>query len=120
LSTSRRSPQEAGQGQQLVLENLLLLQRRLRLDCVPQCVQLAGVRLGQSFLLLSELDLQFLAVLLVVGVLLFALCELGLKTRFPLSLGLLVGVDLAGSEEIVEGDTGIRCEYRVDLLSCAL
>jgi hypothetical protein len=69
------------------------------------------VRLGQSFLLLGELDLKLFAVLLVVGVLLFTLCELSLESRFPLSLGLLVGVDLAGSEEIVKGDTGICCDY---------
>jgi hypothetical protein len=78
------------------------------------------VRLGQSLLLLGELDLKLLAILLVVGVLLFALCKLSLETRFPLSLDLLVGVNLAGSEEIVEGDAGIRCDYRIDLLGCAL
>jgi hypothetical protein len=78
------------------------------------------VRLGQSLLLPCELDLELFAVLLVVGVLLLTLRELGLETRFALSLSLLVGVDLAGSEEIVEGDAGVCCDYRVDLLGCAL
>ena len=78
------------------------------------------MRLGKSLLLLGELGLELLAVLLVVGVLLLTLCELSLETRLPLSLSLLVGVDLAGSEEVVEGDAGICCDYRVDLLSCAL
>ena len=52
--------------------------------------------LGQSLLLLSELGLKLIAILLVVVVLLLVLCKLGLETGFPLSLGLLVGVDLAG------------------------
>ena len=97
-----------------------MLQRRLRLDCVPQRVQLTGVCLGQSLLLPGELDLELLAVFLVVGVLLLTLRELGLETRLSLRLRLLVGVDLAGSEEIVEGDAWVGCDYRVDLLSCAL
>jgi hypothetical protein len=78
------------------------------------------VRLGKSLLLLGELDLELFAELLVVGVLLFALCELSLETRLPLGLSLLIGVDLAGREEVVEGDAGICCDYRVDLLSRAL
>jgi hypothetical protein len=52
--------------------------------------------------------------------LLLVLRELSLKTGFPLGLGFLVGVDLLGSEEVVERNTRVCCDYRVDLLGCAL
>ena len=41
-------------------------------------------------------------------ILLFVLCELGLEAWLPLSLSLLVGVDLASSKKVIEGDAGIR------------
>ena len=39
LTTSSRSPQEARQCEQLLLDNLLLLELCLSLDCSPQCLQ---------------------------------------------------------------------------------
>jgi hypothetical protein len=50
----------------------------------------------------------------------FVLRKLSLKAGFPLGLGFLVGVDLLGGEEVVERNAGVRCDYRVDLLGCAL
>lgn len=67
--------------------------------------------LGEKLLLLGELGLELITVLLIVGVLLLILCELSLKAWFPLSLGLLVGVDLARGEELVEGDARVGCDY---------
>jgi hypothetical protein len=69
------------------------------------------VRLGHDLLLAGELGLKLIAILLVVVELLLVLRKLSLEARFPLSLGFLVGVDLAGCEEVVEGDTGIRFDY---------
>ena len=66
------------------------------------------------------LVLVFLVKLLVLCNLLLQLCELGLKLRLPLGLGLLVGVDLAGSGEFVERDAGILCDDGIDLLGSIL
>lgn len=67
--------------------------------------------LGEKLLLFGELGLELITVLLVVGVLLLVLCELSLEAWFPLSLGLLVGVDLARGEELIEGDARVGCNY---------
>lgn len=46
----------------------------------------------------------------------FELSKLSLKRGFSLGLSLLVLVDLARSEEIVEGYAGVGLDYGIDLL----
>jgi hypothetical protein len=57
---------------------------------------------------------------LVLCDLLLQLCELGLQLGLSQSLSLLVGIDLAGRSEIIERDTGVLCDDRVDLLGSIL
>src|SRR5690242_8658608 len=102
LATSSSRPQETREGEDLLTEGFLLLNCCLSLECLLQRLKLAGMRLLQELLLAGVLFSELLIELLVLCNLLFQLCELSLKLGLPQCLSLLVGVDLAGSSEVVE------------------
>lgn len=106
LSSRGRQSQKLGEHKQLLLELLLgriacLLLNRLHLG-----LELLVVLLGQ--LILDALDfglsvgLVLLVELLVLGDLLLKLCQRRLECWLLQDLCLLIGVDLAGSNELVE------------------
>ena len=116
LATSSGRPQETRQCEHLLAEELLLLDCRLSLERLLKRLKLARVRLSQKLCLAGVLLRELLIELLVLCDLLLQLCELGLQLGLPQSLRLLVGVDLAGRSEVIERDTGVLCDDRVDLL----
>ena len=76
--------------------------------------------LGQYLFLASEFGLEILSVFGVVSVLLLELCELSLEAGLSLCLSFLVGVDLARSQQVIEGDARIGFDDRIDLLGSTL
>ena len=120
LATSSGRPQETRQCEHLLAEELLLLDCRLSLERLLKRLKLARVRLSQKLCLAGVLLRELLIELLVLCDLLLQLCELGLQLGLPQSLRLLVGVDLAGRSEVIERDTGVLCDDRVDLLGSIL
>jgi hypothetical protein len=109
------SSEELAEGAQLLAKGSIELFLELVLEVSLQLLNLALVGRSQVRVLSGHARLVVGIDLLVLGNLFFQLGERGLETGLLRGLSLLVGVDLAGSEEFVQRLARVLGEDRVQL-----